>query len=459
MGQRAFRGRLTDSLIKNYLTSGNESAPIADYSTSISTTGKSETCYFQGKPVDLNLEFNLDCPLQDILDINSVLTRGLINCAIPKGTKIKNLNLVIKSSFFGEGQTPLHSNLYVLFGCQFYRDISHINIKLYNPSTEKYFNDRKTISNILDFMCFKTIKAVHINGALLFHVIPEYSQFAIVLAYKDINFYEKMDCLSLLQDLFFHPYCTFERKVENFLRCLSAIEKTVPREVNNIILPVVFFNGLSPETFFKRKIIFSDLNQFIKEVGERFKVMSIEFKISFCDCKDEKKLKENYVLFINKIIEENYSVIKEFTYVYMAFNLVREEDINANDQTDKDLMTEFRNILKTKKLSNVALAHHITYTRRNSVTQLDDLYDYYDYVYYDHFYASRIWNTIFTVKTNKLFNVVFRKKNILNNVLKSVFIYEKIYNQGRLNFSTQLVKNKKIVPFEVGANNVMVFTN
>ncbi len=312
MGQRAFRNRVTDSLIKNYLTNKSESSLVADYSTSVGTSNKSnkEDHFFQGKLIDLNMEFSIDCPLQDIKDLNSALSRGLINSTIPKGTKINNLNLTITSSLFGEGKTQLHSNLYVLFGSHFLRDIAHINIKLYNPITKKFYNDRKTIGNILDFMCFKTIKAVHINSSLLFYVIPEYSEFAIVLAYKDINIYEKMDCLNFLQDMFFHPYCTFERKVENFLRCLGAIEKTVPREVNNIILPVIFFNNINPEIFNnKRKVIFGDLSQFIKEIGNRFKIMSIEFKVTFSE-QNEIKLKELYLQFINQVIEENLQNLK-----------------------------------------------------------------------------------------------------------------------------------------------------
>ena len=53
---------------------------------------------------------------------------------------------------------------------------------------EKYFNDRQIIKHILDFMCFKTIKLININKNLLYYVIPENSEFAIVLAFKEINY-------------------------------------------------------------------------------------------------------------------------------------------------------------------------------------------------------------------------------------------------------------------------------
>jgi hypothetical protein len=62
-------------------------------------------------------------------------------------------------------------------------------------------------------------------------------------------------------------------------------------------------------------------------------------------------------------------------------------------------------------------------------------------------------------KNHKVMSKLYKRKMILNNLLKSVFDVDKIYKVGRINYSTELVKNKKIVPFEVDQNNVMVFTN
>jgi hypothetical protein len=472
MGQRAFRNRVTDSLIKNYLQNNSENSLIADYSTSVGTSGKSdkEDCFFQGKLIDLNMEFNIDTPLQNIKDLNTALSLGLLNSAMPKGTKIKNLNLIISSSLFGEGKTQLHSNLYVLFGSYFLRDISNISIKLYNPTSKKYYNDRKTIKNILDFICFKTIKSVHMNSSFIFYVIPEYSEFAIVLAYKDININEKLDSIELMQDLFFHPYCTFERKVENFLRCLAAVEKTVPSEVNNIILPVIFFKDLNPDIFYSgRKNIFGDLSQFIKEIRNRFRIMSIEFRVTFSVEEKSENIIENYILFIKKIIEENIHLLKEFTYVYMSFDFPEINQFlklsqnnlyhNSSYQPVKLFMSEMKQILKIKKLANISLAYHTSYQNLNTSTNLEDKYDFYDYIFYDHNYAEKIWNLIFGLKNNNTTYILNRRKNILDNLLRSVFSYEKILNQGQLDFCIEFVKNKKIVPLEVGANNVMIFSN
>lgn len=505
MGQRAFRGQLADSIIKKYLNNNSENSAIQDYSTSGTSFDES---YFQGKLVDLNLEFNIDSPLSDIIDINTALSKGVINATIPKGTKIKTLNLVIKSSLFGERKTHLHSNLYVLFGSHFYRDIGHINIKLFNPLTKKQFNDRKTINSILDFMCFKTIKVVYINNSLLYYVIPEYSQFAIVLAYKDINFYEpsSFDFESSIEDLLFHPYCVFERNVENFMRCLNAIERTVPKEVNNIILPVIYFNNLNPDKICnlnnennqnneilvtsnnsnqnlspkKRKMIFRDLFGFIKEILIRFRIMSLEFKVKFNKINNEKNssessfeemdesqelpcLRENlssinlYLNFVECIIIENLEFLKHFTYSFLSFNF-DEEDLNTPD-IHHEILLGFQKLLKKYTLKNVTLAHHISFKKINSSTNLEDPYEFYDYVHYDKKYSDKISSRLKIIKEKTEFKEIYKRKVILDNLLRSMVDYSKLYKYGRLDFSTELVKNKKIVPFEVYGNNVMVFTN
>ena len=43
--------------------------------------------------------------------------------------------------------------------------------------------------------------------------------------------------------------------------------------------------------------------------------------------------------------------------------------------------------------------------------------------------------------------------------MRNMFDYSKLYKFGRLDFSNELVKNKKVIPLEVCGNNVMVFTN
>jgi hypothetical protein len=297
----------------------------------------------------------------------------------------------------------------------------------------------------------------------------------------------------------------FERKVENFMRCLNAIERTVPKTVNNIILPTILVNNLGRNVFDKkRKYYFKDVNEFLKDVVDRFKIASLEFKVNFvdedvCEEKNEKienlrklenfeekiqifenneknlqknekiakkekfefyvKNEENFdtdlqIKFISTFIEENYSLLKTLTYSYISFNF------NHNNSTNnKKLLNEFRKLLFRKNLTNMTLADHINYTHKNPLTELNDTFDFYDYIYYDKTYADKIWSFILTLKYSKKYSILYKKKFILDNILRAVFKYKYIYNKGRLNFSNEIVKNKKIVPFEFAQNNVVVFTN
>lgn len=248
MGQRAYREKYTNSLVRDYMNNKNNSLE--------------EQYFFSGKPKDVKFIFDLDDPLKDV-DLNSInLNRGLINYVVPKNTKINNLNLIIKSNNFGEQITYLHSNLFCLFGTYFIKDISYINVSLYNPKREKCFNDRQLIKDILDFMCFKSIKLVKINRNLMYYVIPENSEFAIVLAFKEINYEEShKNFLLNLEDLIFHQYSKFADKLFNLKRCLAAVDKTIPKGVTNLILPTILVNLPCLEEVFNMKRKFEEENE------------------------------------------------------------------------------------------------------------------------------------------------------------------------------------------------------
>lgn len=348
MGQRAYRGKYTDSMVRDYM---NRKGNVLE-----------EQYFFSGKPQDVKFIFDLDDPLKEVDCDNINLNRGLLNCVIPKNKKIQNLNLIIKSRILGQKISYLHSNLYCLFGTHFVKDISFINISLYNPDTDKLVNERRLIQNILDFMCFKTIKLVNINKNLMYYVIPENSEFAIVLAFREINYAERhINFLANLEDLIFHPYSKFSNTLQNYRRCLGAIDKTIPKEVTNLILPTIMINLPSLEEIEKRlelnknkkykqssinqetlekeaeeenkndisndnknikldfetseipnqnkyynsnsdsALLFEDLNDFLKEIKKReFRVISFELKIKLDNLDDYKKS----ILKLNKIKEQ-----------------------------------------------------------------------------------------------------------------------------------------------------------
>ncbi len=116
-------------------------------------------------------------------------------------------------------------------------------------------------------MCFKTIKLVNINKNLMYYIIPENSEFAIVLAYKEINYAKKYkNFLDNLEDLIFHPYSKFFDSPENFKQCLNSIDKTIPKEVNNLILPTIIMDLPGLEEI--EKIIFLNQNKELSKFND-----------------------------------------------------------------------------------------------------------------------------------------------------------------------------------------------
>jgi hypothetical protein len=230
----------------------------------------------------------------------------------------------------------------------------------------------------------------------------------------------------------------------------------------------------------KRKMMFRDLYEFIREIFSRFKIISLELKIKFDNATlmNENNNEENenltekinnnqensnfdhtnhFLKFVEYFIEENLEFLRNFTYSYISFNF--EQDSLNSTKTNHIILSHFQKILLEKNLTNVTLAHHISYKLPNIKTHLEDSFDYYDYVHYDKNYADKIWNRILLIKEKEIFGEFYKRKVLLDNLLRNMFDYSRIYKWGRLDYSTELVKNKKIVPFEVGVNNVMVFTN
>lgn len=389
MGQRAYRGKYTDSLVRDYV---NNKGNVLE-----------EQYFFSGKPKDIKFIYDLDDPLKDI-DINTMnINRGLLNCVIPKNTKINNLKLIIKSKILGTKITYLHSNLYCLFGTHFIKDISFINISLYNPDTDRHVNERRLIKDILDFMCFKTIKLVNVNNNLLYYVIPENSEFAIVLAYKEINYAKKhANFLLNLEDLIFHPYSKFLDSPLNYQRCLGAIDKTIPKEVTNLILPTIIMDFPSIEEIESRmksenkekeekenikydkiekndgKInievnliqdndnsvnqefkVFQNLNNFLNEIKQRdYRVISFELKMKLDKLDDYKPKNE----FINKKQNQNQIEIN---------NSNNDENENNNNNNNENSYNKYLLELNKENQANFLLnlsdnsSIHLTHNSTN----------------------------------------------------------------------------------------------
>jgi hypothetical protein len=425
MGQRAFRGRITDSIYKNYFANDTKEA-------------KDETQIYY-KSIDLEYTFDLDNPLKDLNLENINLTRGLINLAIPRYTRIRKLKLTILSKHFGDGKSYLNCNLYILFGSHFIADIGEIQIFLINPVNNSLVNDRRVIQNILNYMCFKFLKSVLVNNNLLYFILPEYSEFSIVLAYNNKDYSEfSNNNLSYMGELFFHTYCMFEASIVNFSKCLRAIEKTVPHKIENIILPVICFSKNDVENFF----IFTEFANFLNELSNRFKVISFEIKI---------KQTENYEELLSRFLDENYKILATFKHVFMSIELC-----NINQLSN----TILKKLAVQYNLENITFAFHRSFAKLNSQTNLDDQYDYYDYIYYDKCFSLSIYKTIYFLK--KLDYQLSKCKYIKHLILQRTFgenYTDLLFNEGTINFSQELVKNKKIVPLEISKDNALIYTN
>lgn len=465
MGQRAYRGKLADSFINHYIKKSDEPKSYCSDAWGFSTAPQTrelydESKYFQGKLIDIEIEFDLDNPLVNLTDYESVLTKGIINSKLPNGKKINNLSLKIKSKLFGTGLCYLNQNFYVLFGSYFFKDVGNIFIQLINSETNECHNDRNTIINMLDFIVFKTIKLVKVNNCLLYYVIPEYSEFAIVLAYRDVNltdFNNQYDFSRLFEELVYHPYSSFENGKNNFLRCLQAIERTIPREVNNIILPTIYFKDVDS----KNSSIFNDFKEFLLCILDKFQIVSLEIKLNV-NKSNLDNIREESSAFVSNFIQQMTPLLCQFKYTFLSFDF---DNLNTytvkSPAVDQELLNFFQETLsKHKCLRNTALARHTNYKYTNEKTGLNDQINFYDYIYFDKMYSKKISELLYAFKSTELpYKVLYKRKVIMKNILEKLFDFNKVYKTNRANFSSEFIKNKKIVPIEVNRNNVVIFSN
>jgi len=460
MGQRAFRGRITDSLIKRYC--GNEIKEQNEEHFQPVLTNQ--------KYIDIEYTFDLDNPLHNINSESVNLTTGLINLTVPRGYGINHLNILIISSHLGQGKSLLHSNLYLLFGSHFFFDVKKITITLFNPITNSIHNDRKLIQNVLDGVCFKKIQQVSINKTLLYYVIPEYSEFSIVIAYNNTNYSETSQIsIKNLEDLLFHPYCIFEASKTNFRRCLNAIQKTIPEDISNIILPVIYFkNNVEEENY----PLFAEFAEFLEILSSKsLKVVSFELKI---------KNVENFTKTISEFIKSIQHILPKFMFLLISFEFCnyidypkiekdrenlysyesnKRHELNS-DSNALNIQEIFKKTIIDFQLNNVAFAHHVSFSKINKKTNLEDLYDFYDYIYYDRCYAYSIYNLmqILKHKVNKLSKINYLKNMILENIHGTNY-RQSIFKSGRIDYTTELVKNKKIVPLKFSNDNALIYKN
>jgi len=206
--------------------------------------------------------------------------------------------------------------------------------------------------------------------------------------------------------------------------------------------------------------MFDLLRDFIQEVSERFKIISLEIKIHFTDLSDEEKCKKYYISVINQFIKQAYDILSKLTYSFISFNFY---NIDVYDTItpikNSYIIDEFKSLIRYSELQNCAFSNHISYVLNNTKTNLEDNYDYYDYVYYDKLLVEKISKQMNILKKNKHTRRLYQRKIILKNIIGFTNDLKKIYKEGRLNYSSELLKNQKIVPLEVSRNNILIFKN
>jgi hypothetical protein len=128
---------------------------------------------------------------------------------------------------------------------------------------------------------------------------------------------------------------------------------------------------------------------------------------------------------------------------------------------NKKIFEKFIDIIKINELYNTTFAHHISYVRLNTDTGLEDEFEYYDYVYYDICVEEELKKALTICKLGNLINKLYKRKHIMKQIIENRIgdIHYELFKRGRFNYSTQFIKNPKIIPLEFNRNNTIIFSS
>ena len=436
MGQRTFRAKLADTLVKEYV----KPKPQAKISE-----------------IDVTYEFDLDFPINNIQDNKR---GGIINSFVSKDTKIRNLYLTIMSKNFGEGKSYLHKNLNILFGAFFVKDISQIYIKLVNPNNGGVFDDRDLIIAIIELMVFKKKKVVIVNDKFYYRIVPGFQEFSIVLTYRDnlpLIFDSKKGFETfkpiLFQDLIYHSYSEILFSFEALQKCKLAINKAVPKSVNNIVLPQLKYNYKINNNFKEPEFLL-----FLEFLKSKFEIVSLEIKLLDM-IKDVKYMIE----IMDNFASNFHHILKEFKYLVVVFNFNNFQDLEEHSSIFNQYSMNYilRKILKKHFLQNLSLGNHVSIKSFNKKSKIEDKYEKYDFAYYDNEQVNEVYLPLFAIKKAKVFaNKKPFKKTVLNNFLemKNGLDYRKrLLTDKSFDFSCEIIENRKIVQVDINSESLYLF--
>ncbi len=435
------------------------------------------------------LEFNMDNPTKsrNIHKLEETNTRnGLIVQHIPRSLHVQNLKINILSKLFGTAKQYKNSNYLLLFGIKIERNIDNINIFLVNSENYGVYHDREAVKSILDNACFKVKKKIVINEFYNYHTFPKLSEFSTFLTLPNGAF----NCLDQFQeDIFCNPYANFNACLFNLERCRKSINQIIPKNEKNILLPSFTFNleGKSLKSkndfdyFIKMDKTQNEIDKeydkyayivdgeerdfcdpecvtsydkFFDSLNVRFSNICFELELKLEDCSDGTTIKKlNFIDYFFQQFQECFSRYKNviISIQFINENFYKKSDEWKNFNPNNIYLSKFKEILRSLTEINMTLAIHYSYLEIHK--PLNKLYNSYDSVYFDKEMVEQAYVIYFMLKKAHVFRKIRKKKPIIMNLINIIYGKSKIKTK-RLNYDVEVVKNIKIVPFQMGQNNV-----
>lgn len=460
MGQRTFRGQFVDNLARDYMNTQTRNPKKKESSLNFKFSSKKEDEFSSSNAVsssarqteqliDLDYEFDLNNPFDKIKEENLERVRkGILNFFMSGNKRINKLNLTIKTHL-NENQVYQNLNLHLLFGIYFFKDINSINITI--KDKEGNIQDNKEIiSNIMEYMVFKSKLNVVVNSKFIYYVKPAFKDHSLILSYKtpphaDVNSKEDSEEFidSLLKDFLGNQYLNMKASFTSIQQSKLALSKTFPSGAKNLILPYIELTDYTKEK--------EGLISYFKFLSSKFKLVSIEFII-----KDKNAD-------VSQILEDISSYLHEFDYIIISFNIntyeikplpnnahLLKSKLKLPSVEENKLIERAKNYLYSNKLEKVAITEHFVRQTIDNKTLVFENVNFYQYVYYNRKLSEKISTMLFAVKKNKKTRKLRTKRPIIDKMLQ--FIHGKDYSnqfyvKGKCDYSTEVVKNTRVVTF------------
>ena len=463
MGQRSFRGQLMDNITRDYLSNNettqknNNNTRVFYNSTASIYSNLSHTNAYEESTetkkeqlIDLDFEYDLTNPFSKVKDMEKI-RKGIINYFMQGNKRIDKLNLTLKTGLINK-EIYQNLNLHLLFGVFFIKDINSINITIKNKDNE-VIDDREIMSNIIDYMVFKKKVDVVINNKFTYQIHPGSKELSVILSYCSLKSFKagfKDDEIIYLRDFINHTHTSIKANFSTLQKYKLFINKSIAKEGNSIILPNIEVSNYNEE----REGIIS----FFQFLVSKFKFVSIE--IILLNSLDYKQSYETILTDLNQILREFEYVILNVKFKSLDVDLqqlpnnvhLMRKNLNIPVLEENTVITYCASLIQKFNLHNITLTQHIHSKVLNTSTRFLDNIIMYHYCYYNRKLAEKCYSIIFlfSSRKNKGLTKIGRKKPIITTILEFCLgsqFRKEFYIKGELDYSNEIVKNKKIVTF------------